>query len=93
MRRYQSDSDTPQDSGKSCSLPDEVRCGWPIVVMRGLFCRLSDLLLVEVTSCIDDFFVGRTTCSAVGHVVVLVTLRFPPPLQTATNALSFFSTV
>ena len=33
-----------------------------------IFCLLSDLLLVEIASCIDDFFVGGTTCSAVGHV-------------------------
>ena len=57
-----------------------------------IFCRLSNLLVVEITSCIDDFFVGGTTCSAVGHVVILVTRRFPPPLQTATNALGFCST-
>jgi len=59
----------------------------------GISSCLGDLLLVELTSCIIDFVVGGTTCSVVSHVVVLVTFRFPPPFQTATGTLGFFSTV
>ena len=83
MRRYQSDSALYQ---MKYSANGRLSSAW-------IFCRLNDLLLVEITSCIDDFFVGDTTCSAVGQVVVLLPFAFHLRYRRPTNALGFFGTV